>query len=84
MWDINTRDKCINKYKPDHIYIHLHIYSTIVIIGLFKRLEGGWRGIENYGEWVISKCIAFVWENGITKHTEIYWIIGVGGQGKTE
>jgi hypothetical protein len=42
---------------------------------------GGRRRKENVWEWTMLKYTASVYEDGTTKCTESFWIIGSGGQG---
>jgi hypothetical protein len=41
MWKIDPKEKCIHKYKHDHIYTYMYvcIYNTFSILGLFGERE---------------------------------------------
>jgi hypothetical protein len=39
VWKIDPKDKCIHKYKHDHVYIY-YIESMFVIVRLFEGIRG--------------------------------------------
>jgi hypothetical protein len=54
LWKINTKYKCLHKYKHDHI----HMYRTCFIVGLSNGKERGGRGKES--KQYLSKFVASV------------------------
>jgi hypothetical protein len=54
IWKIDSKDKCIQKYKQDHT----HTFATEQ---LFEGSGGGKRGKENDKEWKNIEVIVPVW-----------------------